>query len=406
MKTIQETVIQAIQNSKGILKLRPAWVAHDFLKAGKRLGLTEQEYDAGKRGTIMERWFCSVTHAVNSIDIPDEGISYLEIPGENILLPDALEACGNEILGAEYAKKHRSLDRLVKLYDFDTRLFMHIHQRAEHLIKLGRNPKDEAYYFMDAPLGPHPESFFGVHQYIVDQNLQYDIFMPLMRSWDCDESEILKHSKAYLNVPGEGFLLDSGLLHAPGTALTMEIQESSDVGAIYQPNVEKYPIDKHMLIKDVDPDDIEKYGEDYAALRLIDWEGSADPEFYEKRHLFPKLCTETVQGDIFEEWIYYGSEKFSGKRLILKPGQAFFSREWGVHNIFVWKGKALIGGLPVEAGKFTLQSCEDELLITHGRAVEGYLIENTGNQDLVMFKYFGPDINNGIIPKIGHIAIE
>ena len=34
--------------------------------------------------------------------------------------------------------------------------------------KLGRNPKEEAYYFPeDVDLGPHPETFFGVHPYIV-----------------------------------------------------------------------------------------------------------------------------------------------------------------------------------------------------------------------------------------------
>lgn len=404
METVRDVVCKFIQDSKGILKLRPAWVAHDFLKAGKRLGLKEEEYDAGERGTIMERWFCSITHAVNTIDVPDEGISYLEIPGENILLPDAIAACKEEILGEEYAQTHQSLDRLVKIYDFGTRLFMHIHQRAENVAKLGLNPKDEAYYFLDAPLGPHPESFFGVHKYIVDQQLQYDIFLPLMRKWDCDQSEILKHSKAYLNVPGEGFFLDSGLLHAPGSALTMEIQESSDVGAIYQPNVEGFDISKHMLTKDVPPDERQAYGDEYAALRQVDWEGSADPLFYEKRHLFPKVCEQTRQGDVYEEWIYYGTTKFSGKRLILKPGQKFMSKERGVHNIFVWRGKAMVGHVPVQAGKFDLKSCEDELLITHSRAVQGYWIENNGEQDLVLFKYFGPDINNGVAPPIGHMV--
>lgn len=401
MHSIGETVSKFIEDSKGILKLRPAWVAHDFLEAGRRLGLTDEEYDAGERGTIMERWFCSITHAVNRIDVADEGMSYLEIPGENILVADAIEACRAQILGEEYARTHDSLNRLVKIYDFGTRLFMHIHQRAKNLEKLGRNPKDEAYYFLDAPLGKHPESFFGVHRYIVDQGLQYDIFLPLMRRWDCDESEILKHSKAYLNVPGEGFLLDSGLLHAPGSALTMEIQESSDVGAIFQPNVEGHAISKHMLTKDVPPDEREEYGDEYAALRQVDWKGSADPDFYEKRHLFPKKCPETRQGALYEEWIYYGTTKFSGKRLILKPGERFFSRERGVHNLFVWKGRALVGEVPVEAGRFTLKSCEDELLVTHARAIEGCWIENTGEAELVLFKFFGPDINNEVAPPIG-----
>lgn len=403
MKTA-EIVGSAIVDREGILKLRPAWVAHDFLTAGRRLGLKPEDYDAGERGAIMERWFCSETHAINRIDVPDEGCSYLEIPGHNILVKDAVAACRDEILGAEYARTHDSLGRLVKIFDFGTRLFMHMHQKAEHLVGQGKSPKDEAYYFLEAPLGNHPESFFGVHPYIVEQNLQYNIFLPLLQAWDCDDSEILKHSTAYLNVPGEGFFLDSGILHAPGTALTLEIQEPSDVGAIFQPVVEGYKIPKSMLLKDVSQAEIDEFGE-LAALRQVDWEASSDPRFYEKRHLYPQKVVETQQGDVFEDWIYYGTNKFSGKRLILKPGQRFFSVEPGVHNIFVWKGEGKVGGVPVKAGAFDLHHCDDELLIVYARATAGYLIENTGASDLVVFKFFGPDINNGKTPKLGHNSL-
>lgn len=401
MKNMNQVVQKFIESSDGILRLRPAWVAHDFLKAGRRLGLKEEEYDAGERGEVMERWLCSETHADNRIDIADEGFSYLDIPGENITVIDALKICKEEILGKGYSENHDSLGRLIKIFDFGTRLFFHIHQREEDVKKLSKNSKDEAYYFLDAPLGNHPESFFGVHQYIVEQNLQYEIFLPIMEKWDADDTEVLKHSRAFLNVPGEGFFLDSGILHAPGTALTMEIQESSDVCAVFQPNVEGFRISKNMLYKDVAVEDIEKYQE-MAALKQIDWEASSDPSFYEKRHLFPKKVEETVQGDIFEEWIYYGTSKFSGKRLNLRPGEQFFSKEKGVHNLFAWKGKGSVNGIMMNAGEFDLDSCKDELLITCRKAQEGYIIRNEGDSDLVLFKYFGPDINVENLPVIGH----
>ena len=116
MKNEKEIVGNFIRSSKGILKLRPAWVAHDFLKPGKRLGLKEEEYDAKERGSIMERWFCSETHADNQIDVPDEGLSYLEIPGERITVAEALSVCREEILGREYAQSHGCLGRLIKIY--------------------------------------------------------------------------------------------------------------------------------------------------------------------------------------------------------------------------------------------------------------------------------------------------
>jgi hypothetical protein len=50
------------------------------------------------------------------------------------------------------------------------------------------------------------------------------------------------------------------------------------------------------------------------------------------------------------------------------------------------------------AGKFDLKMCEDELLIVHDRAVRGYEIRNICSEDLVLFKYFGPDIQKGRTP--------
>lgn len=401
MSDIREVVKKYIEENDGILKLRPAWIARDFLVGGHRLGLKEEDYDCGERGEIIERWFCSDTHAVNTIDIPTEGFSELEIPGYKITMPEALAVCKEEILGEEYAKNHDGFGRLIKIYDYKTRLFMHIHQRQQDLNTQGKTSKDEAYHFLDAPMGDHPETFFGVHQYIVEKNLQYDIFMPMLVNWNGDDASMLKHSRAFHQAPGEGFYLDSGILHAPGTALTMEIQEPSDVGAIYQANINGYDVDKSLLTKDVAPEDIEKWGSpELAALHQIDWEACADPYFYEHRHLYPKPCEETRQGDVFEEWIYYGTPKFSGKRLILKPGQKFLSKENGVYNIFIWKGKAAVNGVSLMAGQFDLNYCDDELLIVDAKAKEGVMIENTGDTDVVLYKYFGKDINP-VTPEIG-----
>ena len=400
MDNIKKTVRDFIYASDGLLKLRPAWVAHDFLTPGRRLGLREADYDAGERGFYMERWFCSETHAVNQIDIPDEGMSYLEIPDERILVRDAVALCGEEIMGAAYARSHQSLGRLIKIYDFGTRLFMHFHQRAADLAGTGKSPKDEAYHFLDAPLGNHPETFFGVRRSLVERNKQYDYFLPFLQRWEGDETDILKYSTAFQNVPGEGFFLDSGILHAPGTALTLEIQEPSDVGAILQPMVNGHKIPKSMLLKDVRQADIDAHGE-MAALMQVDWDASSDPDFFEKRHLYPKQVEETRQGEMFEEWIYYGTTKFSGKRLILPPGKSFRSVEPGVHNIFVWKGEADVDGVSLRAGAFGLTFCEDELLVICDRAQKGYTVKNTGHNDLVLYKIFGPDIQNGRTPDIG-----
>lgn len=383
-------VEKAIEEGNGILKLKPAWVARDFLPPGKRLGLKEEEYHVGRRGWISERWLASVTKADNAIGPEDEGLSYLEIESnQNITLKEAVEIAGDLIMGKEYSKTHKGLGRLCKIYDFAARIPYHIHQMEKDAKLVGRNSKDEAYYFIDdVEIGPHPETFFGVHPYIAERK-KYDILLPYLVEWKDDL--ILRHSRAYLNAAGEGFFLPSGVLHAPGTALTLELQEDSDVFAMLQALNAGKIISKELLFKDVRKVDREKHGEK-VILGQIDWEKCGDPYFYENHHLKNILIEDTKQPGGEEYWIFYNTKKFSGKKLIIKPGLSFISKDRGVYNILVWRGKGNFDGHKIEAGNFGY----DELLITHSKAVKSLTIKNEGNIDLIIFKFFGPDINKNL----------
>jgi hypothetical protein len=384
-------VKQALDKGAGILRLTPAWVARDFLPPGRRLGLKDEEYEVGERGWISERWIGSTTKADNRVGPPDEGLSHLVIEGadgasHDLTLKDAVDGAGDLLMGAEYAKTHKGLGRLAKIYDFGARIPFHIHQMKKDANKMGRNPKEEAYYFPeDVDLGPHPETFFGVHPYIVREGKQH-LLLKYLTEWKDDM--ILQHSRAYLNVRGEGFHLPSGVLHAPGTALTIELQEDSDVFAMLQALNAGKIISKDLLFKDVTPEDRATKGEQ-AILDQIDWEISGDPFFYENRHTPPVLVEGTKQPGGEESWIYYNTTKFSGKRLVVKPGQCFESVDKGVYNILVWRGKGRYAGYEVEGLNFG----QDELLISHDAAVKPLNVENTGTEDLIVFKFFGPDIN-------------
>jgi len=392
----REIVENALAKGNGILRLEPAWVARDFLPPGRRLGLKEAEYEVGERGWISERWIGSTTRADNRVGPPDEGLSYLAIEGERVTLKEAVEVAGPAIMGEAYAKTHKGLGRLAKIYDFAARIPYHIHQRQEDAALVGRNSKEEAYYFPeDVDVGPHPETFFGVHPTIVERK-QYDLLLPYLVEWNSDL--ILRHSRAYLLVPGEGFHLPAGGLHAPGTALTIELQEDSDVFAMLQALVAGKIISKELLFKDVRKDDRERLGE-RAVLNQVDWELSGDPYFYENRHTSPQLIAETRQAGGEEYWIYYNTTRFSGKKLVVKPGQKFKSVDNGVYNILVWRGRGLYDGHAIEAGNFAL----DELLVSHSKATTPIWVENTGlTQDLIIIKFFGPDINLNVpmIPQI------
>jgi hypothetical protein len=384
---------RALADGDGILRLAPAWVARDFLPPGRRLGVAEEAYDLGERGFLCERWLASTTKADNRVGPPDEGLSYLALEGvEPITLKEAVEIDPAAIMGETYAATHTGLGRLAKIFDYSTRLPLHLHQRQEHAALVGRRSKDEAYYFPDGvDMGPHPETFLGVHPWIAEEKA-YDVLLPYLEAWDSDL--ILRHTRGYAQVAGEGFFVPSGVLHAPGSALTIELQEDSDVFAMLQALNAGTIISKELLWKDVRPEDREAKGERFI-LELIDWEENGDPYLYENHHLSPLRIESTRQPGAEESWIFYDTPKFSGKRLVLQPGAAFDGVDEGVHSVFVWRGSGSYGGLEVQGGVPEL----DELLVTHDRAVRGVQVRNTGRDELLAIKFFGPDVNSDV-PRI------
>src|SRR3712207_453374 len=165
-------------------------------------------------------------------------------------------------------------------------------------------------------MGAHPETFFGVHPWIAEKEA-HDTLLPYLVDWDSDL--ILRHARAELQVAGEGFHVPSGVLHAPGTALTLELQEDSDVLAMFQALNAGRIISKDLLFKDVRPEDREAEGERFP-LRFVDWETNGDPWFYENRHLSqqPVLGADSAGGR--ESWVFFNTDKYSGKRIAVPAG--------------------------------------------------------------------------------------
>ena len=368
----------------GVLRCDPAWVARDFLPPGRRLGLSEDAYDLGDRGAICERWLVSTTRADNRVGPPDEGLSHLVgEDGERLPLRDALQADPVALMGTEYAAAHPAgLGRLAKLFDYGYRLPYHIHPPQEYAALVGANAKDESYYFLPGlDLGAHPETFFGVHPWIAEQRA-HDTLLPYLVAWNSDL--ILRHARAELQVPGEGFHVPSGVLHAPGTALTLELQEDSDVLAMFQALNAGRIISKDLLFKDVRPQDRAEHGERFP-LNFVDWDLNGDPWFYENRHLSPLPVTGTAG---VESWVFYNSDKYAGKRVVVPSGATHPVREPGVYSVFVWSGTGRYGDLEVRGGEPGM----DELLVAHEAAVSGVEVVNTGRGDLELFTLFGPDL--------------
>jgi hypothetical protein len=390
--SVRHRVETLLAEHDGVLRLEPAFVARDFLPAGRRLGLPESAYDVGERGAICERWLASTTKADNRVGPPDEGLSAVAVDGDPLLLVDVVREAGDLLMGAAYAASHPAgLGRLAKLFDYAYRLPFHIHPPQEYAALVGARSKDEAYHFLPVELGAHPESFLGVHPWI-SETKAYDVLLPYLVDWDSDL--ILRHSRAELQVPGEGFMVPSGVLHAPGTALTLELQEDSDVLAMFQALNAGQIISKDLLFKDVRREDREAEGERFP-LRFVDWAENGDPHFYENHHLRPQSTG--VAGDgVDEAWVFYGSSKFCGKRLTVQPGETVTLVEPGVYSVFVWSGAGTFAGHEVRGGDHAL----DELVVSHDTAVRPHEVRCTGAEPLVLFSLFGPDLHHAV-PSLG-----
>src|SRR5881397_3968306 len=109
--TDRQGIQDALDESKGLLRLEPCWVPRSFMIPGRRLRLHTDDYYAfgGNRGGINERWFSSTTNADNGPGTPaDEGLSYVRLAdGKRFLLKAAVEQAGDLLIGGDIMQREK-----------------------------------------------------------------------------------------------------------------------------------------------------------------------------------------------------------------------------------------------------------------------------------------------------------
>ncbi|MGQ9596294.1 MAG: hypothetical protein ACUVQY_06865 [Thermoproteota archaeon] len=369
-----------LNTTGGLLRLAPSFVPRTLYPGMGRLGLKEY-YVSPERGWICERWLASSVEAVNPVKVEGEGLSFISFTQGNgkLSLREALNILPGKLLGDKYAREHDNrFGVLTKVLDIGTPIPWHIHAREEDAKRYWKmNGKDEAYYFLDTTeMGSFPYSHIAVHPHVTKEDL-----IPILKRWNDDK--VLDLSPAYrLNV-GEVFHIFSGVPHAPGTALTLEIQEESDVYNVLQAVCGERRVSKDDMLRGL-PDE-------EAVADLIDWKRSRDPFFYKKYHAFPTEIDEPGnEGKGIERWVFNPNrtQKFCGKETRVFPGKKMVSFENGAYLAFVWKGKGKIGNVEVRGKTLGL----DELFVSAEAAMQSHEIVNTGKEDLIVYKIFGSDI--------------
>ncbi|MCX8171907.1 MAG: hypothetical protein N3E47_08155, partial [Candidatus Bathyarchaeota archaeon] len=248
---------------------------------------------------------------------------------------------------------------------------------------------------LNAVEGKFPYTFFGLEPGTTKEDIKR-----CLEKWGMGDNGILYFSRAYKLKPGTGWFIPAGILHAPGTLVTYEVQKASDVGAIYQSMLEDKPIPWDLLVKDVPKEHHQDL--DYI-VDMMDWSENLDPEF--KRHHYiepiPAIDPEESRKMGYEEkWVIYGSNEFSAKELTVYPGNSVKIFDKTAYGLVVIQGHGRIGKFKVEAPTMIKYGdlTSDELFVTVEAAKDGVEIVNESlNENLVVLKHMGPE--NPDVPK-------
>ena len=354
---------------EGFLLLEPTYVRRLYMDGG-RLGLVRKP-----GGTFSprlglwrpERWIASTVSSSHPLPVKDEGQS--RMARSRLTFRQALERRGERIMGREYIAAYGPIfPVLIKILDPGEPIVFHFHatdadvKRHPESFPGQRSGKDEAYYFLPAPRGAVPYTHVGLYPGVTQRVLTEAI----------DQGTALDLSPVFSQRAGEGFYVPAGIPHRPGTALTLEIQQPSDVFTL----LEHRWGTRRLSATQMHPG----FASLEDALTLIDYERSGTPGLLERNRLIPEPITGAKTRGGQEAWIFPPRlRKFSGKRLIVHT--RYETQESGPYVVLVWRGRGRLKSQRLTPGT--------EVVVTAEVATRLHRYEAEGGP-LEVFKLFPP----------------
>ena len=389
---------KALAQGKGILRLAPTWVPRSFCVPGRRIKLHPDDYYVlgGARGGIDERWLSSTTPAKNGpLTGENEGLSAVVYSEggkeEQLLLIDVIKELKGEVIGDRLWNEYKSWPMYSKFFDNMGPLPHHIHHNDEHAAKIGQLGKPEAYYFppqLNNHGGDFPYTFFGIAPGTTKEQIK-----ECLMNFTKGDNKITMYSQAFPLIPGTGWDVPPGMLHAPGSMCTYEPQKASDVFAMYQSLVNEAVIPEELLWNGTPKEDIGNYDQ---LMEVIDWELNTNPNLLETRFMQPipvRDEAEMAAAGYSEKWVCYRSDAFSAKELTVFPGQTVTITDAAAYGLIMMQGHGKMGVWNIETPAMIRygQLTNDEFFVTEATAKAGVQITNYSSTDpIVMLKHFGP----------------
>ena len=104
-----ETIDKVLENTSGILKLKPNYVTRYYMDHGPPRARRETRRHLQLRGQPLDPRTLDRLHRPGRsppIRLPGEGLSFLDVPGKPITLKDAIAARPEAILGPALAERY------------------------------------------------------------------------------------------------------------------------------------------------------------------------------------------------------------------------------------------------------------------------------------------------------------
>jgi hypothetical protein len=283
---IRSLVEKEYERTGGVFRLAPTWVGRPgIVIPGRRIKLGDDYLSQDV--AVNERWLASVTYAdngaYNRVCPPDHGLSYLVIGDSRVQLKQALEACGELLLG-----KGREWDVLPKFFDNWHRIPNHLHPCGEHCAP-GLTGKPESYYFpeeLNMNRNAFPSSPFGVDPTFSDEQV-----LSYLRQYFKGDNRLTDLGNTINLLPGTGWFMPPCTLHAPGSLVTYELQAASDVTCIPESRVNDMVMPSDLVDRDI-PVKIDKQGMEAVCqyiLSMLRCRNSGNTDNFRKEYFRPPV---------------------------------------------------------------------------------------------------------------------
>lgn len=390
-----DRIREVFTKMNGILRFVPNWIPRPFNRPGGRMRLHPDDlFSLGiERGAIKERWFCSITPALNGPLAPaDEGLSRIAMSDkyeDNVFFLDVMDVLGEELIGPELYSKYGKWPMFAKFFDYQGPLFHHLHLDNASASKIGMQGKPEAYFFptqLNNHMGDFPLTYFGF-----DPDVDIAQVRQRLMDFESRDTRLTELSRAYRVQLGTGWYTPPGVVHAPASVLTYEPQWNSDVSSVME-NVTSGEVNQRASLVSSLPEE-EKDDMD-AIMAMMDWDVNIDPH-YKRKYFLPPRPIETATIDYRESWITYRNPFFAAKETIIPPGRSATIKDFAAYGCIIVQGYGSFGSYDdAEAPQLLRfrQLSGDEYFVSEKAAREGVLVTNSSkHEDMVILRHFGPN---------------